>query len=307
MKPKVTLVSWTKDPIRTIYILWEASRTTRPYGEIYDDVMNNPQDFHKIVEVFKKVIDSNIPVSENIQFNFLLENISISFREQMVRHRIGVKVGEQFGADIIPGLEQSTWWSQSIRILNMGQFADEGRYRMPDFHGHEENKKTYTDFMKVAQDTYQKLLGSGQEDAREVLPMATQHRVSWAVNLSALQHIVGKRGCWILQHDLWEPIIHGMIDELVNKIHPYFRTLINPPCIKGDQFIGCLFKLDNERRISGEDKIPPCSLYLTKHTSTYSDEAVPKNVQPEFYRMIDKYRTLWGRNPWTGDRIEQNT
>jgi len=297
--PKVTLLSWTINPIETIYEIWEASKTNRPFKEIQHEAVSNSY-IEKKMEVFRKVIDSKIPVAENLDFVFLLENVSISFREQMVRHRIGVKVGPRLGCDIVPDIPDSTWWSQSMRILDMGKFADEGKYRTPEGLTVDQKEKFHVS-MRIAQDAYNRLVDAGvpMEEAREIIPLGATHRITWKLNLASLQHIIGKRGCQILQLGLWEPIIRGMVDELAEKVHPYFRALICPPCMKGEKFTGCLFKLDNERRVSGEDKLPPCTLYMQKEHSAWEIGRC-EHEWPAIEGIAKRYKALWGRNPWSG-------
>lgn len=309
--PKVTLVSWTGFPVETIYYLWQASRTIDSMLEPYQIYKKRTKDeaFNKEVRsVFEKVVDSAIPVAENINFVFLLENVSVSFREQMVRHRVGAKIGDNVGVDFIPGLNDSTWWSQSMRVLDMGEFFDKNNYRLPKgLEG--KSLDLYKRTMFQIQETYKLLVKAGVpvEDAREVLPLATQHRISWGLNLASLTHILRKRGCWILQAGLWEPIIRGMIEELSVRVDPYFRTLIQPPCVKGNDYIGCNVKFDNEKRIKGEDPLPPCSLYLHHEggAKTVDDiEAAVGNERMEkYHEMQSGYAKLWGRNPVTGSKL----
>lgn len=299
MKPKVTLLSRTQKIVATIYAIWQASKDNEPIQNIEDINENEP----KVFRIFEKVIDSKIPVAENISFTFLLENISISLREQLVRHRIGVKVDGRIGTDMVPDLADSTFWSQSMRILDMGHFADEGRFHLPaSIAKCERRTAAFEKAMAHAQEAYRELVGDGVplEDARDVIPLAATHRITWTLNLSALQHILGKRGCWILQLGLWEPIIRGMVDELATKVHPYFRNLINPPCIKGDKFHECVFKLDNERRVDGQDKLPPCSLYMHNHTDEVT--MVPPDQVDAYAAKAAQYMELWDRNPLTGNR-----
>jgi hypothetical protein len=304
--PRITLLSWTKNPIETIYQIWEASKSNRPIEEILKESapIQNVNDERRVMEVFQKVIDSKIPVAENLDFVFLLENVSISFREQMVRHRIGAKVGPRLGCDIAPDLADSTWWSQSMRILDMGKFADEGRYRVPEGLTQEQGEQ-FMVAMKVSQDCYNRLVEAGvsSEEAREVIPLGATHRITWKLNLAALQHIIGKRGCQILQLGLWEPVIRGMVDELATKVHPYFRQLICPPCMKGDTFKGCLFKLDNERRDNGIDNMTPCTLWLGAEEHRFMTDAQEK--WPKFDVLCERYGSLWQRNAWTGKMIER--
>src|SRR4051812_29534847 len=114
METKVTLVEWPRHPIETVYYLWEAARTNEPMESTPDQLAEKcktlPVLRQKVRETFEKVVDSAIPISENLQFVFLLEGVSISFREQMVRHKVGMKYGERLGVDMFPDLHDSTWW-----------------------------------------------------------------------------------------------------------------------------------------------------------------------------------------------------
>lgn len=119
-RPSATLISHVENPIETIYCLWKASRTTGPVpspAQIKQDMAESESCQQEVLQTFANVIDNEIPVAENLDFVFVLENIPISLREQMVRHRIGHKFGENFGVDIIPGDVNSSWWSQTTRIL----------------------------------------------------------------------------------------------------------------------------------------------------------------------------------------------
>lgn len=326
---EVKLISHTQAPIQTICRAWEASRNNDLMKPIVDREPTEDE-----VALFQQVIGSKIPVAEMVDFVFLLEGVSISLREQMVRHRIGVKVGDRIGMDIVPDLADSSWWSQSMRILDLREFATEGRYDVPEsVRQNHKAYKLYHEAVAAMQRSYSKLadLGIPLEDARNVIPLAATHRIVWKLNLASLMHIVGKRGCWILQLGLWEPVIRGMVKVLAESIHPVFRRLIDPPCIKKDKFSGCLFCLDNERRIQGEDEIPPCPLYLNNHAQeaiacsvAASDPAWKirarqrtisdvRNVEvttsdlhrnERFSSMKDKYERLWGRDVWTGEKVD---
>lgn len=383
--PTVTLLSATSDPVITIFQCWEASRHN---GEIQDqatirELMSKDAAFRQKVETtFEQVLDAGIPVAENVNFTFLIENMSIALREQMVRHRIGHHFSDRIGADIVPDLADSTWWMQSMRILDMGKFAADGNFHLPDSmvdlpkdadpscstcRGSGELLETQANgavvprscdcwtrvykgkmvydngkYITVAefwrrqmmwiQSGYRKLVEVGipMEDARGLIPLAATHRTTWTLNLAALKHVVGKRGCWILQLGIWRPIIEGMIDALAEEYGVVFRKLISPPCIKGDKFNGCHFKLDNERRIQGEDEIPPCSLYLHHHAAEARNVPITVNGNawtPQFSKsagevfgpnteklghqeavrrherfdlMRRNYGSLWGRDPNTG-------
>ena len=274
----------------------------------------------EVEELFRAVIAQHIPIGEHVHFVFMLENVSVSWREQAVRHRIGTKISpERLGADIIPDLADSSWWSQSMRIQNMGEFASNGAYRLPESIKNHEDKEAadmYHHTMRAIERTYNTLVANGvpMEDARELIPLGAHHRISWDLNIGSLQHIVGKRGCWILQLGIWGPVIMGMIEELATKVHPIFRELVCPPCIKGESFHECIYMEECRRRLTGDDLLPPCPLHLFQHELKIHPidmdaaiDAANKAEIPMKLEMIaraEMYRKFWGRNPYTGASIK---
>lgn len=232
--------------------------------------------FWKTVE---QLFSEDIPVTENLSFVLLLENVPISLREQLVRHRIGSKIGPRMGADYAPDLAESAWWSQTTRVLDLSKFYEDGFFFVPD--GLEDKYieveqsaygprsinplLEYHRHMKRTQDLYHDLVSAGThvEDARQIIPLGMTHRLTWEVNLKALSHIIGKRSCWIAQLGIWGDLIKGIANELATKVHPQFRKIVNPPCIKGNCFTSCPFDMINRERIDGRDgSMAPCPLWL---------------------------------------------
>lgn len=291
----------------------------------------------EVDDLFRRVIAQRIPIGEHIDFIFVLEGVSVSWREQGVRHRIGVKISpERLGIDLIPDLADSTFWSQSMRIMDMGEFASRGEYRVPEtldgkvipqgFEGMSgaSAEEAYRTLMWEIQQGYNALVAAGvpMEDARELIPLGAQHRLSWKLNIGALQHILGKRGCWILQGGLWGPVARGMMKELAEKVDPVFRDLATPPCVKGNQFTGCVFREEARRRLTGEDELPPCPLHLAQHVIKDPDlvrlrvakgefliphpdsgEVVPLLQRREMLDRLPEYAQLWNRDPYTGEHL----
>lgn len=327
MKPKVTLLSWTNNPLETIYSVWEASKSERE--------LRTPEDIARCVEpkeienIFKAVIAQNIPVGEHVDFVFMIEGVSVSWREQAVRHRIGTspspeRVGVDMVADVIPNISSSSWWSQSMRIQNMGRFAQDMMYRIPETLKNKVvpvGKGEYGEFsgvcavdvyditMQRIENAYNALVAAGvpMEDARETIPLGAQHRISWKLNIGSLRHIVGERGCWILQLGIWGPVIQGMINELATKIHPIFYEFVSPPCMDEDNFKGCLYEEECRRRLDGSDSLPPCPIHLNYH---HYNGFMPKSIESvklvnEMRERALEYRQFWGRDPYTGKMIRR--
>jgi hypothetical protein len=327
--PKVSLVTHTALPLETVYSVWEQSKTVgTPFRSPEQIRAEVPRE--DIVKLFRSVIEQRIPVGEHIDFIFELENISISWREQAVRHRIGTKASpERVGADFvfteIPNLADSSWWSQSMRLMDMSRFAADKNFRVPETILKHPKRDlllaAYLNAMDEIQNAYALLTQQGipPEDARELVPLGAQHRMTWKLNIGSLQHIVGKRGCWILQLGIWGPVIKGMISELVEKVHPVFGEIVTPPCLKGDDWTGCKFEEENARRYDGRDPLPVCSLHMTKRYVRALGGPVPERLDPALVRIAaeqenvpmineildraEEYRRFWGRDPFTGFRL----
>lgn len=385
-KTSVRLLSWTQWPIETVYCEWQISRTNGPVPspqEVREKITGekfgvSESGHHKINEmgpferevrkVFEDCVSMKVPIAETLDFVFELEHVSIALREQMVRHRVGHKFGGTLGADLIPDIADSSWWSQTMRVKNMGTFANDGEYLEPAWleqNGHlpmpgfrkvmpqkalgpaviqnegepsDEGgsiREWYREQMAWIQTSYNRLVKAGmpEEDARNLLPLGTCHRLTWKMNLSALMHVMSKRGCWIAQLGMWEPVILGMIEELATKVDPFFRRLVDPPCIGSDgNFDSCKFHKENEEHVRGNYPHFPCPLWLGHHqnralearwgakdgnavwdagpgplrlTFTPMRPNVTKSLPQEraaFIARAEKYAKLWGRDPVTGER-----
>lgn len=300
-------------PLQVIAVIWKQSKTTQTLDDIIQEVSEMSD--KELADLMEAVL-SGVPVVEAVSFNFIIENASISWREQMVRHRVGTKPDSRVGVDWmavedVGDVADMSAWSQSMRLLDMSRFATERRYRTPDAIIHEGDAacEEWHNDMVAIEDMYAKWAKRGVplEDARELIPLGATSRLSWTVNLRTLQHIVGKRGCTILQLGLWGPMINGMINEMATKIHPVFRTLVTPPCMKGEKYVGCIFPEDNARRLDGRDwNLPTCPLFIGRDETECGKEA-RKQYQQGTIRLLDEVNAeaqrravFWNRDPWTG-------
>ena len=163
------------------------------------------------------------------------------------------------------------------------------------------------------------------EDARQVLPLAATHNLTWTLNLKALKHILGKRACWIAQYGLWGPILRDMRKEL-ERVSPVLRSIISPPCYEGGCYKSCPIKMINIDRIKGIDPYPPCPIYLREEKEeakrvsleheesgakdgvyffTYGDQFYSHNAvkdEPILEKMTEQFKDLWGFDPQTGEQ-----
>jgi thymidylate synthase ThyX len=358
----VKLLTYPQDALETLYYVWKQSRHDDPLlpPHVLSSVLKDPspqninrhllnhgveqpwrdekcqtwannmrEEFDSTIEL---LLREEVPCAENLNFVFAIEAMPIALREQMVRHRVGHKFGDRIGADIVPDLTDSTWWSQTMRVLDMGGFFKHGNFYIPDsiaewasVPGPGTPYDVYMRAMKTIEDAYNQLIAAGipKEDARMLIPLGSTHRITWGCNLKNLMHVVGKRGCWISQAGLWHELLEGMIGELADKVHPIFRTIVNPPCIKGENtWVGCPIQMVNQERITGEDGFPPCPLYLNH----YPDDAVQISMghaMPTWHYVLetgwvsidqlqakqmsksrDRFGKFWQRNVDTGEPIK---
>lgn len=272
MNPVVTLVEWTRNPDLVLYVLWHASRTDEKLlsvDELRKERVLNSKLTDEIESIFLNVVGANIPVAEAVRFTFMFENITVAWREQLVRHRA------------------NSYWSQSSRARPLSEFFEQHIYWTPDeISGNPEAEAHWDQCMRVIGKTYQLLenMGISRDNARGVLPQYMTHRISMTITLRSLVDLIKARTCWIAQSDIWHPVIRGMLEQISNKVDGRLAQVLgSPPCASAGKYHHCPIGPDNELRLRGEDPEPPCPLWL--------DEIAHHG---EFYRM-ERARFLLGR------------
>jgi len=207
-------------------------------------------------------------------------------------------------------------------MVPQDSFAHSGRYIKPDtIEANTMREQIYTRAIFYAQAAYKELLDSGlpMEDARQVLPLAATQSITWTLSLKALQHIIGKRACWIAQYGLWGNIIRDMVNEMCEKVHPLFRSIIQPPCFEKGKFKSCPIEMVNLDRVKGTDPYPPCPMWENHATELGTDQTTKwqrnfhtGKLQTDDLRqaelmttMKDKFRDLWQLDPTTGEPIQK--
>jgi hypothetical protein len=102
---------------------------------------------------------------------------------------------------------------------------------------------------------------------------------------------------------------------LTEKVDPIFGELVTPPCLKGDEFKGCVYMEENRRRYTGDDKLPPCPLHVVHHHMDQSTPAADRQwvascgidlgvpMQDEMRKRAEDYRSFWARDPYSGKRL----
>ncbi len=324
--PSVVLLSPLPEhyPLELLYTLWLQSRTETPvvpvediqlalahdmYYEDTPELFIDPQPGISFRAYYNSQIDLilsiDIPLLESLVFVFVVEGMTISMREQLVRHREG------------------SYWLQSGRIRDQRTFASRGAYRTPQgIRGNQELEGMWVRSMTTVQKMFNALLNYGMtiEEARDILPAAQTHRGSVTMNYRALKKMIGRRTSFIAQSTNWHPLLFGLADA-VNALDPRLIShLFEPPEIHNGTYIGQTNELENRRRLAGDDPLPPCPIFMKYEVSQYWDfkhdpyifmkehRGDVENPFLEYIEYAAQYVKLWGEQTfldhcWYGELI----
>lgn len=221
LSPKVTLQGWSDYILERVYVAKkvQSEDVTAHYEEIRRTV---PKE--KLEETFRLLIKDKLsPFFRWVTLDWRLENVSRALQQQLTRHTIG------FSYSI-----------QSLRVVDVGNFATEGRYHMP---ATVKNKQMYHEMMCGIEQMYRDLVENGEtvQDARGILPLNIYSTVSMSVNLQAFQDMVNKRLCLKTQGE-FQHVGLLMLEECKKKLPPIVNELFGEPC----RFGPCIMIPENE-------------------------------------------------------------
>lgn len=202
---KVVLVSYTKDPEITCARCASVSWRRESLKELT---------LSQAREIIRRVLKSgHESVIEHASFTFFAEGVSRSLTHQLVRHRI------------------ASYTQQSMRYVDLLELK--GYIIKPkSISNNQELSKIFDHVMAKCKDAYNLFRDKGisPEDARFLLPIATQTKIAITMNARELRHFFALRCCLRAQ---WE------IRELANKmlricksIAPSLFDQAGPSCVR---------------------------------------------------------------------------
>jgi len=250
MKAKVSLISWTKNPIELM--CWARRVMHHPVPSSLDKIISNPKKWlgMEIDDYVQQILlkDGMPTFLEYVSFVFKLENVSRALTHQLVRHRIGFSFSQQ-----------------SMRCVNLPEFATNHNYTEPE----QGNKKLYHKTMLEIQKLYNNALKNGipTQDARGLLPMNIHTTITFCCSFRALKEMINKRLCLKTQKEFRD--VAAQIVNLIKKIDKRLLLWIGMPC----KFGYCIMKGENEEQyrknqlegVQNTDKV--CPIYLKKFIS----------------------------------------
>lgn len=152
-------------------------------------------------------------VVEPASFTFFIEGISRALTHQLVRHRV------------------ASFTQQSMRHIDLSQM--QRYYIKPESVAKEEKLSSmFDDLMAECKEFYNELSRKGiqPEDARFVLPIATQTKIAMTMNARELRHFFTLRCCLRSQWEIRK--LANKILMICKKTAPSLFKNAGPACVK---------------------------------------------------------------------------
>lgn len=301
IRPTVTLMSASSNPIGTIVAMWIGSRykdalSASEIQELYDGSIppgggvftmtklceDYPEyagdfndDYRSVIEnVAKLVFKSNLPPLDALNFTFEINDANVAWREQLVR-----------------GRQPQNFWTQTSRTADLST-VDINMSENIEFYGGTEAVQLYKDTVDAVRNAYKLLseMGVPTEDIR-LIPQGMTHRVYWMVPYRTLKTAISKRMSWIAQASLWSPIIEDIQTIMFSECKLMANILGTPADVQisNGKVVKHSYDNENEDRYYGRDPQPCDVLWLA-----YRGYCMPEHTDIEFFdRMKSYYIKLW--------------
>jgi thymidylate synthase (FAD) len=202
---KVSLISFTKDPEITCAKCASVSWRRKGMREVSLDEART---------IIRRVMGYNHEsVIEHACFTFFIEDISRSLTHQLVRHRI------------------ASYTQQSMRYVDLTK--SESYFIKPESIEKQEELSALFDYaMTRCKTVYDTLREKGipPEDARFVLPIATQTKIAFTMNARELKHFFMMRCCLRAQWEIRE-LANRML-KICKAVAPSLFENSGPSCVK---------------------------------------------------------------------------
>jgi thymidylate synthase (FAD) len=209
---EVKLLDHTSDPIRSLYMAFRVAYSALTPEQIRARIEDERITREQMLDFIEKRLETgHASPMEQVWFEFGISGVTRAFSHQFVRHHMGISFEQQ---------------SQRYVTFKGGEFP----YTVPETV----KKAGLVDDMNAAFDglasLYDRMVQAGvpAEDARFVLPNATNTNFKVTVNLLELLHIADLRLCTRAQ---WEfrKVVALMRAEVMREV-PEFAPYLQPKC-----------------------------------------------------------------------------
>lgn len=212
MAIQVRLVDHSQDPMRSLYLAYRVCYSALTPTEILDRIADEritPEEMQAFVE--ERLKTGHASPLEQVHFEFVISGVTRAFSHQFVRHRIGISFEQQ---------------SQRYVFYKEGKFP----YTVPDTVVAAGYKEKMDELFDRIGALYNDMVRDGvpAEDARFVLPNATNTNFKINVNFLELLHIADLRLCTRAQWEFRRTV--ALMRAEVHRKFPQLAMYLQPKC-----------------------------------------------------------------------------
>jgi thymidylate synthase (FAD) len=209
---QVTLIDHTKDPIRSLYMAYRVCYSALTPQQVLDRIADERISQDKMATfVGDRLNTGHTSPLEQVHFEFGISGVSRAFSHQFVRHRIGISFEQQ---------------SQRYVTYKDGAFP----YTVPKTVEKAGLAADMDALFDDAGQLYEKMVQAGvpAEDARFLLPNATNTNFKITVNFASLLHICDLRLCTRAQWEFRK--VAALMRAEVMRVAPELGRYLQPKC-----------------------------------------------------------------------------
>ena len=212
MPIQVTLIDHSEDPIRALYMAYRVCYSALTPQQVLERIEDERIPREKMVSfVEERLKTGHVSPLEQIAFEFGISGVSRAFSHQFVRHRIGISFEQQ---------------SQRYVTYKGGEFP----YSVPKTVEKAGLGDEMTALFSQAGQLYERMVEAGvpAEDARFLLPNATNTNFKITVNFASLLHIADLRLCTRAQWEFRKVV--SLMRAEVMRAAPELGQYLQPKC-----------------------------------------------------------------------------
>ena len=218
MAIQVTLIDHTPDPVRALYTAYRVCYSALTPQQVLARIADERISQAKMLSfVEARLLTGHMSPLEQVHFEFGISGVSRAFSHQFVRHRIGISFEQQ---------------SQRYVTYAGGEFP----YSVPKTVERAGLGGDMAALFAQAGALYEKMVEAGvpAEDARFLLPNATNTNFKITVNFASLLHIADLRLCTRAQWEFRRVV--ALMRAEVMRVAPELGRQLQPKC--GERRLG---------------------------------------------------------------------
>jgi thymidylate synthase (FAD) len=208
MPPVAEVLSYTPDPERTVALAARLCYSARDIGDLDRGLTED-----EVGQLLEKLLDmGHLSALEHAQFVFGVEGISRACSHQLVRHRI------------------ASYSQQSQRYVKLREVR---AVVPPQIRSHPVYGSMFQNKLEDLWALYARMVDDGiaPEDARYILPNATETKIVVSMNARELRHFFSLRLCRRAQWEIRELALQILQGVLAKAPRLFFGA--GPGCVRG--------------------------------------------------------------------------